>query len=433
MAAASTDKFTLVGNPGTATTLSAPGHSIAGTTFNVISTSNWPTTTGVIFAVDTFTTQIVNGISTAVRTPGSYTEWEGVVASSTQITGGVLRYGTDQNYSAGANTRVYIPVASQWVAQLISGLLVAHNQDGTLAANAITSAAQITDGIIGDAEMATAVKPVTNQNETTFDHVRSGCVWTADAAGSTRLATMSSGVVQIAGKRLTVAGVTSRTFTASKDVYVDFSDNGDGTALITYTDGTTNAASGALAAGSLRNAIVVVGASSIATAASINQGQEDRVLPIASSVPYAVTDSLGNLICPRDPNRRVLGYKQVLGSIGSITSATGQLATSLTVPVIVPSSRKVIINVYFPDSTNTASALNQIQIWDGTVGSGTMLNVGNAKNRTAGDSTGFMQTSIETTPNATSKTYNVGVSVSSGTGSFSAGTTFPAYIKVELT
>lgn len=147
MAAAATDYFTEVGNPGTATTLAAPGHTIAGTTFNVVSTSNWPTTTGVIFAVDTFTTQIVNGVSTAVRTPGSYTEWEGVVASSTQITGAVLRYGTDQNYSAGANTRVYIPVASSQVNRQSQGIRVQHNQDGThgaVTATSVTASGTIT-------------------------------------------------------------------------------------------------------------------------------------------------------------------------------------------------------------------------------------------------------------------------------------------------
>lgn len=125
MAAASTDKFTEVGNPGTATTLAAPGHTIAGTTFNVVSTSNWPTTTGAIFAVDTYDT------STGLRVPGSYTEWEGVVASATSITGAVLRYGTDQNYSAGSTTRVYIPVASSFLNRLVQGINVEHKQDGT--------------------------------------------------------------------------------------------------------------------------------------------------------------------------------------------------------------------------------------------------------------------------------------------------------------
>jgi hypothetical protein len=140
MTAAATDYFTEVGNPGTATTLAAPGHTIGGTSFTVVSTTNWPTNTGVVFAVDNYTLQTVNGVpNTAVRTAGTYTEWEGVVASSTTITGAVLRYGTDQNYSAGSLTRLYIPVASSRENRLAQGIQVQHNQDGTHSAITATS------------------------------------------------------------------------------------------------------------------------------------------------------------------------------------------------------------------------------------------------------------------------------------------------------
>lgn len=126
MSAANSDYFTHVGDPGTATTLSSPGHTIGGTTFNVGSTANWSTDTGIIFAVDTVT--IVNGEE--VRDVGSYTEWEGVVASSTQISSATLRYGTDQNYPAGSTTRVYIPVASSRENRLVDGILEEHKQSG---------------------------------------------------------------------------------------------------------------------------------------------------------------------------------------------------------------------------------------------------------------------------------------------------------------
>jgi len=127
MAAASSDYFVEVGNPGSATTLSAPGHAIAGTAITVGSTSNWPTITGVIFAIDTVT--LVNGVE--VRDVGSYTEWEGIVTSPTTVGSLVLRYGTDQNYPAGSTTRVYIPVASSKENRLSKGILMEHNQDGT--------------------------------------------------------------------------------------------------------------------------------------------------------------------------------------------------------------------------------------------------------------------------------------------------------------
>lgn len=423
MSANSTDYFTEVGNPGSATTLSAPGHAVAGTAITVVATTNWPTTTGAIFAMDTFTT--INGVE--VRDVGSYTEWEGVVSSSTSITGMVLRYGTDQIYPAGANTRVYIPVASSRENRLVQGIQVHANEDGTLKNNAITSAAQITDGIIGDAEMATAVKPVTIESENTFDFIASGCVWTADAAGSTRLASMTSGVVYLSGKRLTVAAVTSRTFTASKDVYVDFSDNSDGTALITYTDNTTNAASPALTG--VRAAIVVVGASNIAAAASINQGQEDRVLPIASSIPYAVTDSLGNLICPRDPQRKLLGYRQVVA--GFTTTSTSDVV-GLNVTCLIPTGRKVKVSAFVQTITSSvANSGGTLAVIDVT-GSATVVNMSGTTN-TSADATGVNPSTIRTFAAGTRNfktTLTRGTNAATVTGN--AASTNPAYVMVEL-
>lgn len=136
MAAASTDYLTHVGNPGTATTLAAPGHTIAGTAIVVGSTSNWPTDTGVIFAIDTVS--IVNGVQ--VRNAGTYCEFEGIVTSGTDIANMVLRFGTDQNYPAGSTTRVYIPVASSRENRLVDGLLTSLNQDGSLKTNVVTTA-----------------------------------------------------------------------------------------------------------------------------------------------------------------------------------------------------------------------------------------------------------------------------------------------------
>lgn len=145
--------------------------------------------------------------------------------------------------------------------------------------------------------MATAVSPVTRMSDTGFDWVASGCLWTGDSYGSTRVASMSSGVVYVSGIRVPVSAVTSRTFTASKDTYVDV----DSAGTITYTEVTNNAVSPALAASNIRIAIVVTGASSIAAATSINQGQITASLPVASSEYYQGFDSLGNPIYNADP------------------------------------------------------------------------------------------------------------------------------------
>jgi hypothetical protein len=273
-----------------------------------------------------------------------------------------------------------------------------------------------------------------------YNFIESGCVWSGDSYGSTRAASMTAGVVWIGGKRLTVAAVTARTFTASKDTYVDFQDNSDGTASITYTEATNNAASPALPssatdATNVRCAIIVTGAGNIANVGSVNQGEETKVLPIASSIPYAVTDSLGYLIAPRDPQRRVLGYRQITSDF-TTTSATKAQVTGLSVPFQMPNGatgRKV--KVYAPGIIKNGTAGNGVDwsIWDGVVGSGTELvnrplDVPGASYRT----TAYAE--IETTPSAASKTYNLATSSGGGvaTTTVLGASTVVSFLKVEL-
>jgi hypothetical protein len=123
VSASATDKFKKVGVAGTATTLSAPGHSISGTTITVGSTTNWPTDTGVTFAIRQVD-------SSGALVAGTYTEWNGTVSGST-ITNMTLVYGTDQVYPAGSTTQVYIPVSAARDNELVDGLLEEHDQDGT--------------------------------------------------------------------------------------------------------------------------------------------------------------------------------------------------------------------------------------------------------------------------------------------------------------
>lgn len=214
---------------------------------------------------------------------------------------------------------------------------------------------------VTSAKLDDSVNPEVRGGENSFNYIASGCVWTADSAGTNTKASMTSGVVYINGKRLTVAAVTSRTFTASKDTYVDFADNGDGTAKIIYTTATNNTSSPSTLSDSstfadstnIRNAIIVTGSASIANSGSINQGDPTCVLPIASSIPYAVTDTLGNLICPRDPYRKLLGVRQVISSQGSITGAVD--ITGLSVPFIAPANRKVKITLSGADVKSTVA------------------------------------------------------------------------------
>lgn len=263
----------------------------------------------------------------------------------------------------------------------------------------------------------------TIKGDTQPNCVVSGCIWTGDAYASTRVASMTSGVVYINGKRLTVSAVVSRTFTASKDVYVDLLDNGDNTAIPVYTDATTNAASPSLAANSIRLAIVVVGASNIASVASINQGQIAKVLPIASNISYTVSDSLGNLICPR-PGQNILAHRtQKGGAQGSITTMvdlTGQSAI-----VTVPEGRTVRITAGNALVSTVALDRGSLDIYeDGG-------SIYQSIQKCPGTDSLMITAEVYSTPSAGTHTYKVRASRISGTGTLTYGAS-PSFMAVEL-
>lgn len=268
----------------------------------------------------------------------------------------------------------------------------------------------------------------------TFDFVESGCVWSGDSYGGSLAASMTSGFLWINGKRLTVAAVTARAFTTNLDTYIDFSESATvpGTAVPTYTTAATNAASPALSANFIRVGIIQA-AATITAATKVNQGQEDRVFPIASSIPYAVTDSLGNLICPRDPNRKLLGYRRRTSGAFTTASGTAVQITELSCPVIVPTGRKVKVSISGRDITNNnASGFVGVSIWDGTVGTGTLFARTYASGTAAAAS---FPTSVSCilTPTAASKTYNGGAeALIAGTSTVGCNSNEPVYIMVEL-
>ena len=161
MAASSQDLLMEVGIA-TATTLDA-NYTINDTSITVASTSGWPTATGVAFAID-----VVD--SAGVQVPGTYNEYVGVVSSATSITSVDHVNGTDRNYSAGATTRVYIPVSAERENRIVEWGTVQHKQDGTHAdtittdtINENTAANGVTiDGLnIKDSKLVTANSVVT--------------------------------------------------------------------------------------------------------------------------------------------------------------------------------------------------------------------------------------------------------------------------------
>lgn len=203
----------------------------------------------------------------------------------------------------------------------------------------------------------TALDHFFKPSESVFDYIASGAVLAGLGYGANLNGSLTAGVVYINGLRNLIPSVASRTFTASKDTYVDALYNSNGTATIVYTEVSNNAASPALAANSVRVGIVVSGASSIASIAAINQGQEGKLLPIASGQAYMVTDSLGNLICPRDPNRIILGYREIYADATTAVTFTPQEIIGLRVPFIVPgnSNRKVEVELFTSGFNHSAT------------------------------------------------------------------------------
>lgn len=332
-----------------------------------------------------------------------------------------------------------------WATDLMKGILVQHNQDGTHAAITVTSVASTgavsgtsgtftgavsgTSGTFSGVVSDSGSTLATIRNDSGFDFIVSGGVWSGDSYGSTRNGSMTALVCYQNGQRGTISAVTAHSFTASKDTYVDIL-NTSGTFTIVYTAVNNNVASPALAANSIRLAIIVTGASNIAASTSVNQGQEFMVLPLISSNALSVTDSLGNLICPRDPQRKLLGYRQILTTFSTANSTQTQI-TGLTCPVIVPTGRKVKITYFADYITATATAVVQTQAWDGVVASGTSLQEVRAK---LADSADQKNTPLEviTTPTTASKTYNMGTATTAGTLTIQGSSTTPVFIKVEL-
>lgn len=270
--------------------------------------------------------------------------------------------------------------------------------------------------------------PRTRAVDLQYDFVASGLVWSGDAYGSTRNASMTAGVVYINGRRITITAVSARAFTASRDTYIDVLDNGDGTGTLVYTEGTNNSASQALAANSIRIGIIVTGAANIANVGSVNQGQEDKILPIASSIAYSVTDSLGNLICGRDSSRRTIGMKRITSTVTTSSGAQNTI-TGLSMPVIVPTGRKVELELYSPLHSTSGASGNGISIF--ITESGTDLT--RAQNTTAGSNFSYnMIAKSVISPSAGLHTYIAQQNSGAGTVAANASSTFPVYLIAKL-
>lgn len=130
-----TDKFSNVGEPGSATYLANPGYSMGGTSINIQTYVGWPTGK-IIF--DMYTTKLVGNEEKAAD--NTRTSWQGIHNGSGTITSLQKLSGNDQNYTAGTGTRVIITHSTHWANQLVDGITTHANQDGSLKTSAVQSA-----------------------------------------------------------------------------------------------------------------------------------------------------------------------------------------------------------------------------------------------------------------------------------------------------
>lgn len=128
-----------------------------------------------------------------------------------------------------------------------------------------------------------------------------------------------------------------------------------------------------------------------------------------------------------------LGYTARTSNF-STSSTTPVQVTDLSVTVTIPAGGRSIKITAFTTAleNNTANQYASLGIWDGTVGSGTQLNVGLARGSLAGFLVPATIMAV-VTPSAGSKTYNVGLSTAggSGTAQLYASENNPAFILVE--
>lgn len=131
-------------------------------------------------------------------------------------------------------------------------------------------------------------------------------------------------------------------------------------------------------------------------------------------------------------NAITLGYAQITGNF-TTASGTAVQVTGLTITVTIPSGgRRIKITGFARDIYNTSAAHpSYLSVWDGTVGSGAELAMGQYVD-VAGSTGGLGMAIAVVSPAAGSKTYNIGLNTDgTGTAGLQAASTYPAFILVE--
>lgn len=215
--------------------------------------------------------------------------------------------------------------------------------------NALAQAIQSFDGtqLVAGSVLDTALNTTNSVVGTRQDYgssfVKSGLIIPTSGSLS---ATMTSGVAYVNGKKLTVSA-TPLTVSASKDTYIYLKDDGT---VIQSNSVSNNATSPTATTNSDGSTALLVGIviSSGSAITTINQGSPTAVLPLVSSVAYAVTDGIGNLIYPTTPNPTLIGYRQIVADFTQNPTVSNTIydVAGLTAPVIVPAGRRVKVTFF---------------------------------------------------------------------------------------
>lgn len=307
-------------------------------------------------------------------------------------------------FAAVAGTPAVTPAAPDdtAIASAIGGsfpwVLVAH----VAVANGFSS---IVDANITDKRPRALILPRVLDDIST-DFVASGLI-TAQTSGL--IGAVSAGYAYVGG-RMVFKPIVTKTFTASKDTYIDMPKTAKPTTTddYTYTAVNNGNASPALAADFIRIAKVITNGSAI------------------TSVVTTGWDSLGNPI--RNLNARViaLGYAQVVANQSGITTDVD--LTGLTTTVLVPAGARVKITASAPLSNTSATGRSTVYIKEGAT---LLQNVSHPNENTSAIYNGFF-VQVVVTPTAGSHTYKLSAECTVGTCEMGASATAPAFILVEI-
>lgn len=282
----------------------------------------------------------------------------------------------------------------------------------------VNIAAKALDGSV----LADSANPEVRQRRTLANYVVSGLTI---ATSATLSSTVLAGTAYINGKEVLPAAF-PKSFTASKDTYVDLKDDG----TYAFVEVVNNAPSGMTLAlntdgsNAMRIAKVVTSATAVT-----------GVFQSTFTAGWYGIDFIGNQVYNRSPNPTVIGLG-VLTSTFSTTSTTPLQITSLSAPVVTPvTGRNLKITAYCGSLYSaTGQARLHLTLWDGPVNTGTQLNYAAPATSAASTPQTVSVVAYVSPAGGLSKVYNLSAHTEIGANAcvLESSVSQPVYITVEI-